>query len=72
MEKIFSRWRPQRPFWFNDIETILAIFYLQVSLFRLSYKSVGLSVQEKKRKIDFQDDDHGGHLGIPIETTLAI
>ena len=28
-----------------------------------------LSVQEKKRKIDFQD---GGHLGFPIGTILAI
>ena len=24
------------------------------------------SVQEKKRKIDFQDGPHGGHLGFPI------
>ena len=30
--------------------------------------SIGLSVQEKKRKIDFQD---GGHLGFPISTILA-
>ena len=32
-------------------------------------ESVGLSVQEKKRKIDFQD---GGHLGFQIGTILAI
>ena len=32
----------------------------------------GLSVQEKKRKIDFQDGCHGGHLGFPINTILAI
>ena len=31
-----------------------------------------LSVQEKKRKIDFQDGSHGGHLGYPIATILAI
>ena len=31
-------------------------------------ESTGLSVQEKKRKIDFQD---GGHLGFPIGTILA-
>ena len=30
------------------------------------------SVQEKKRKIDFQDGGHGGHLGFPIRTILAI
>ena len=29
-------------------------------------------VQEKKRKIDFQDGPHGGHLGFPIGTILAI
>ena len=32
-------------------------------------ESIGLSVQEKKRKIDFQD---GGHLGFPISMILAI
>ena len=31
-------------------------------------ESIGLSVQEKKRKIDFQD---GGHLGFLINTILA-
>ena len=29
-------------------------------------------VQEKKRKIDFQDGRHGGHIGFPIETISAI
>ena len=32
--------------------------------FLASLVSIGLSVQEKKQKIDFQD---GGHLGFPIE-----
>ena len=45
-----------------SITKILAIFDLRLA-------SVGLSVQEKKRKIDFQD---GGHLGFPIGTILAI
>ena len=35
-------------------------------------ESIGLSVEEKKRKIDFQDGGHGGHLGFPIGTILAI
>ena len=34
-------------------------------------ESIGLSVQEKKQKIDFQDGRHGGHLGFPISTILA-
>ena len=28
-------------------------------------------VQEKKRKIDFKDGHHGGHLGFPIGSILA-
>ena len=36
------------------------------------YKSIGLWVQEKKRKIDFQDGHHGGHLRFWIRTILAI
>ena len=35
-------------------------------------ESIGLSVQEKKQKIDFQDGRHGSHLGFPIGTILAI
>ena len=31
-----------------------------------------LLIQEKKRKIDFQDGHHGGHLGLPTWTILAI
>ena len=34
-----------------------------------SFKSIGLFVQEKKRKTDFQDD---GHLGFQIGTILGI
>ena len=30
-----------------------------------------LSVQEKKRKIDFQDGSNGGHLEFPIGAILA-
>ena len=40
--------------------------------FSRSLESIGLSVQEKKRKIDFQDGGHGGHLGFLIGTILAI
>ena len=52
------------------IGMILAIFDLQVTLMVPSKFGVNWSlVQEKKRKIDFQD---GGHLGFPIGTILAI
>ena len=40
--------------------------------FLASLESIGFSVQEKKRKIDFQDGCHGGHLGFPIGTIVAI
>ena len=49
---------------------ILAIFDLQVTPMLPTKFGVNcLSVQEKKRKIDFQD---GGHLGFRIGTILAI
>ena len=35
-------------------------------------ESIGLTFQEKKRKIDFQDGHHCHHLGFPIGTILAI
>ena len=37
-----------------------------------SFKSTVLLVQEKKRKIDFQDGGHDSHLRFPIGTILAI
>ena len=53
--------------------TVLAIFDLQVTLMLpTTFESTGLSVQEKKRKIPFQDGGHGSHLGFPIGTILAI
>ena len=52
---------------------ILAIFDLQVTrCFLASLESIGLSVLDNKRKIDFQDGHHGGHLGFSIATILAI
>ena len=37
-----------------------------------SLETIGLSVQEKKLNIDFQDGGHGGHLGLLIRMILAI
>ena len=51
---------------------ILAIFDLQVTqMLPSKFGVIGLLVQEK-RKIDFQDSGHGGHLGFLIGTILAI
>ena len=47
-------------------------FYLQATRCILPcFKSTGLSVQEKKRKINFQDGGHGGHLRFRIGTILS-
>ena len=51
------------------IETILAIFDLQITPMLLT--QIGILVQKKKRKINFQNG-YGGHLGFPIETILSI
>ena len=53
---------------------ILAFFDLQVTpMLPTEFKSTGLSnVQDKKRKIDFQDGCHGSHSGFSIGTVLAI
>ena len=46
----------------------LFLIYKSPWCFLASLESIGLSVQEKKQKIDFQD---GGHLGFPISTILT-
>ena len=66
----FLSWLPRQPSWISD-RTILAIFDRVTCCFLPSFKSNGHLVQEKKQKIDFQDG-HGGHLGFPIGTILAI
>ena len=68
----FSRWLPWRPSWFYDRYDFSYFDLLSPRCFLPSLESTGLSVQEKKRKIDFQDGGHGGHLGFPIGTILAI
>ena len=57
----FSRW-PR--------STILAIFDV-IHVTSMLPSKFGLSVQEKKQKIDFQDGCYGSHLGFPIGTILA-
>ena len=47
----------------------LFLIYKSPRCFLQSFESIGLSVQKKKRKIDFQD---GRHLGFPIGMILAI
>ena len=57
---------------FRSAQFKLFFIYNAPWCFLASLESIGLSVQEKKRKIDFQDGGHGGHLGFPIGIILAI
>ena len=65
-KNIFTRWPTQRSSWISDGNDF--IYFWSTRCFLLSFKSVGPSVQEKKRKIYFQVS---GQLGFPIETILA-
>ena len=56
---------------FQSARFSLFLIYKSPKCFLPSLEAIGLSVQEK-RKIDFQDGGHGGHLGFPIGTILAI
>ena len=69
----FSRWQSRRPAWIS-YRNDLSYFLISKSprCFLQCFKSIGLSVQEKKRRIGFQDGHHGGHFGFPIGTILAI
>ena len=54
---------------FRSAPFYLFFIYKSPRCFLASLESIGFLVQEKKRKIDFQD---GGHLGFPISAILAI
>ena len=55
------------------IKTILTIIIYKLPWYFLpSFESLGLSVQENKQKIKFQDDGHGSHFGFSIGTIIAI
>ena len=69
----FSRWLPWRRSWIsNRHDFSLFLIYKSPRCFLATLEAIGLSVQEKKRKIDFQDGGHGSHLGFPIGTILPI
>ena len=55
-----------------QLEQFYFFYYKLPRCFLPSFESIGLSVQEKKRKINFQDSRHGGHLRFPIGTIRAI
>ena len=68
----FSRWLSWQPSWISDPYDFSYFWSTSPRCFLASLESIDLSVQEKKRKIDFQECGHGGYLGFPIGTILAI
>ena len=71
----FSRRPPWQPYWISDQKNFTFFFFFFFLIYKSSrgfvpsFKSNSLSVQEKKRKIDFQDC---GHLGFPIGSILGL
>ena len=63
----FSRWLLWQPYCIFE-KNNFRFFYLQVTQ---SFESIGLLVQEKKRKIGVQDGGHGGHVGLWIRMILV-
>ena len=57
--------------WFSNRKDF-SFFWATSLMLPTKFKSTGLSVQEKKQKIDFQDSIHSGHLGFQIVIILAI
>ena len=70
----FSKWPPYMvailDFWLKRFKLLLN--YKSPRGFLPGFKSNSILVQEKKRKIDFQDGHHGSHLGFLIRTILSI
>ena len=62
----FSRWPPS---WISDRNDFSHLYINKSSLcFLRIFKSTGPLVQKNKRKKEFQDGRHDGHLGFPIQT----
>ena len=64
----FSRWQPWWPSLISDQNGCSHFDLLSPRCFLPSFKTIGLSFQEKNGKIDFQDGGYGDHLGCLIET----
>ena len=68
----FSRWLPWRPSWIS-YRNNFSYFNLQVTpMLPTVWTQLAFFFQEKKRKTFFQIGGHGGHVGFPIRTILAI
>ena len=69
----FWRWPPWRPSWIYDRHDFS--YFWSTSHPNASYQvssQLAFRCRRRSEKIDFQDGSHGGHLGYPIGTILAI
>ena len=57
---------------FRSERFYLVLIYKSPQCCLPSLKTIGISVQEKKFKIYYQDGGHGGHLEFPFRTILTI
>ena len=55
-----------------SFDQIKFLIYQSLQYFLSSFELIGLSVQEKKLKTDFQNGGCGSHLGLLIGMILAI
>ena len=70
VQNIFSRWWPSLT---SDWKSFSYFLICRSPWYFLaSFSSIGLSVQEKKFKKDFQDGHDGGHFRFPIKMISAI
>ena len=68
----FSSCWPWRPSWIYRSTVKLCLICKLPQYFLISFKSMGLSVLEKKRKIDFRDGGHSGDLGFSNGAILLL
>ena len=58
--------------WISDRNDCSYFYLHRTPIFPTKFRVNWSSVQEKKRKIDFQDGGHGDHLAFSIGTILVI
>ena len=59
----FSRWRPWHPYWISNRNDFIYVWSTSHPDASIKFQVIARLVQEKKRKIDFQDSHQGSHLG---------
>ena len=57
---------------FQSAQFSLFLIYKSPRCFLASLEQLAFQFRRRSEKIDFQDGGHGGHLGFPIGTILAI